>query len=77
MAIKINPMIIKSSYDYNSNTIIKNPNFESQLNFLKRLGYFHLGFNNMFESFKPIGMIANIGILNPNNIFVTKFLCAF
>ena len=53
MAIKINPMIVKSSYDYIKNTIINNPNFEHELNFLKQLGYFHLGFNNMFESFKP------------------------
>ncbi|MDO5478681.1 MAG: hypothetical protein Q4G23_05895 [Clostridia bacterium] len=26
----------------------------------------------MFESFSPIGLIANIGILNPDNTFVTK-----
>ena len=26
----------------------------------------------MFQSFKPIGLIANIGILNPDNVFVTK-----
>ena len=53
MAVKINPMIVKSSYDYIKNAIIKNPNFENELNFLKKLGYFHLGFNNTFESFKP------------------------
>ena len=53
IAIKINPMIIKSSYDYVTNTINMNPNFDGQLNFLKQLGYFHLGFNNMFEAFKP------------------------
>ena len=53
MAIKINPIIIKSSYDYKTNTITVNPNFEMQFNNLKQLGYFHLGFNNLFESFKP------------------------
>jgi len=53
MAIKINPMIIRSSYDYTTNTINMNPNFDKQLEFLKQLGYYHLGFNNMFESFKP------------------------
>lgn len=53
IAIKINPMIIKSSYDYNSNMTITNPDFDKQLSFLKQLGYYHLGFNNMFESFKP------------------------
>ena len=30
-----------------------NPNFDKQLEFLKQLGYYHLGFNNLFESFKP------------------------
>ena len=53
MAIKINPMIIKSSYDYNTNSTIINPNFESQMEFLKSLDYYHLGYNNLFESFKP------------------------
>ena len=53
MAIKINPMIIKSSYDYRTNTANINPNFEEQLEFLKSLGYYHLGYNNLFESFKP------------------------
>jgi len=53
IAIKINPMIIRSSYDYRTNTINMNLNFDKQLKFLKQLGYFHLGFNNLFESFKP------------------------
>ena len=53
MAIKINPMIIKSSYDYRTNTTHVNPEFESQLEFLKSLDYYHLGFNNLFEAFKP------------------------
>lgn len=53
IAIKINPMIVRSSYDYITNTINMNPNFDRLLEFLKNLGYFHLGFNNMFESFKP------------------------
>ena len=53
MAIKINPMIIKSSYDYRTNTIHTNPKFEEQMEFLKNLKYYHLGYNNLFESFKP------------------------
>lgn len=53
MAIKINPMIVKSSYDYRTNLTHVNPYFESQLEFLKNLDYYHLGFNNLFESFKP------------------------
>lgn len=53
IAIKINPMIVRSSYDYRTNLATINPNFEEQLNYLKSLGYYHLGFNNLFESFKP------------------------
>lgn len=53
IAVKINPMLVKSSYDYSTNTTNNNPNFDRQLDFLKQLGYFHLGFNNLFESFKP------------------------
>ena len=52
-AIKLNPMIIKGYYDYNNNTYEENNNFYNQLTFLKRLGYYHFGFNNLFESFKP------------------------
>ena len=53
MAIKINPMIVKSSYDYVTDTTNVNPYFEEQLDFLKSLDYYHLGFNNLFEAFKP------------------------
>lgn len=53
MAIKINPMIVRCSYDYKTNQAIFNPKFDEQLEFLKSLGYYHLGFNNLFESFKP------------------------
>ena len=53
MAIKINPMIIKSSYDYNTDSTRINPEFQSQMDFLKSLDYYHLGYNNLFESFKP------------------------
>jgi len=53
MAIKINPMIIKSSYDYNTDSTRINPEFENQINFLKSLDYYHLGYNNLFEAFKP------------------------
>jgi len=29
-------------------------------------------YDRMFESFEPIGLLSNIGILNPDNTFVTK-----
>ena len=53
MAIKINPMIIKSSYDYNTDSTRINPEFQTQMDFLKSLDYYHLGYNNLFEAFKP------------------------
>ena len=53
MAIKINPMIIKSSYDYNTDSTRINPEFQGQIDFLKSLDYYHLGYNNLFEAFKP------------------------
>jgi len=69
MAIKINPMIIKSSYDYITDTTHINPNFENQLEFLKNLNYFHLGYNNLFESFKP----RYDAIINLNKPITTLF----
>ncbi len=30
------------------------------------------GYGRMFDSFEPIGLFSNIGILNPDNTFVTK-----
>lgn len=53
IAVKINPMIVKGSFDYRTNMMHINPNFDKQLEFLKKMGYYHFGFNNLFESFKP------------------------
>jgi len=53
IAVKINPIIVKGYYDYRTNTENINSKFDKQLSFLKQLGYYHLGFNNLFESFKP------------------------
>ena len=53
MAIKINPMIVRSSTDYSTNISYKNEAFDGQISFLQRIGYYHLGFNNLFEAFKP------------------------
>ncbi len=69
IAIKINPMIIKSSYDYRTNIMHNNPNFDEQMEFLKSLGYYHLGFNNLFESFKP----RFDAIINLNEPITTLF----
>ena len=53
IAIKVNPPIIRSTY--NAKTEIKtiNPDFDDILENLKTAGYFHLGYNSFFESLKP------------------------
>lgn len=72
MAIKINPMIIKSSTDYINNVSYNNEAFNDQMNFLKGLGYYHLGFNNLFEAFKP-RFEAIIDISKPINEIYKSF----
>ena len=47
-------------------------NLVTMANFASKLYTNGESYNIMFESFKPIGLISNIGILNPDNIFVTK-----
>jgi peptidoglycan pentaglycine glycine transferase (the first glycine) len=53
MAIKINPLINRTVY----NSITKKKDFNGDhdltLNRLRKLGYTHLGYNNMFEALKP------------------------
>lgn len=53
IAIKLCPLIIKNTYD--SKYKLTNPDihFENIYNNLKKLGYYHLGYNNYFESLKP------------------------
>ncbi len=47
-------------------------NLATMANFAAKLYSDGESYNIMFESFKPIGLIDNIGILNPDNTFVTK-----
>ncbi|MBR5517977.1 MAG: GGDEF domain-containing protein [Clostridia bacterium] len=47
-------------------------NLTTMANFAAKLYKDGEDYNIMFESFKPIGLIANIGVLNPDNTFVTK-----
>ena len=51
MGIKINPMIIKSIYS--DNREIKNDNYDKLYNQLITSNYYHLGYNNFFESLNP------------------------
>lgn len=53
IAIKICPMIVKSLYDKKYTLIGINKNFSMLFENIKKLGYYHLGFNHYFEALKP------------------------
>lgn len=53
IAIKLCPIIIKSTYDSDYKLISTNPYYENIYENLKKLGYYHLGYNNYFEALKP------------------------
>lgn len=63
IGIKINPRIIKSIYNPKSNQTIINSDYDNIFNNLRKLDYYHLGYNNFFESFKP----RYEGIINISN----------
>ena len=47
-------------------------NLFTMANFAAKLKGDGESYDLLFESFKPIGLFSNIGILNPDNVFVTK-----
>lgn len=53
VAIKMSPMIVRNIYDNEGKIIETNNSFDSIYENLKRLDYYHFGFNNFFESHKP------------------------
>lgn len=53
VAVKINPMIIRKVYNSTGHTIQSNELYDVTFERLKKLGYFHLGYNNYFEALKP------------------------
>lgn len=53
VAIKINPLIVKSIYDKKYDVLASNNYFNNIMENLKKLGYYHFGFNNNFEALKP------------------------
>jgi len=53
MAIKINPPITRSIYDYQRKEKSHNLNYDDIFELLNKLDYYHLGYNDMFESLKP------------------------
>lgn len=52
IAVKISPLIIKSTYT-KKDGLIPNENFDNTFKLLKKLKYYHLGYNNFFEAIKP------------------------
>lgn len=53
VAIKINPMIIRKVYNSTGHEINYNELYDKTFALMKKLGYFHLGYNNYFEALKP------------------------
>lgn len=53
IAIKINPLIIRNTYDIKYGVINKNNYYDNIYEHLKSLGYYHLGYNEKFEAIKP------------------------
>lgn len=47
-------------------------NLVTMAHFLAKLYSDGEDYDIMFESFEPIGLLSNIGVLNPDNVFVTK-----
>lgn len=53
IAVKLSPIVIKSTYDLKHNVMTKNNYFDMIFSTLKKLGYIHLGYNSFFEALKP------------------------
>lgn len=53
MAIKLNPMITKNIYNFNTNKINKLENYDQVFASLIKNNYTHLGYNNFFEALNP------------------------
>lgn len=70
IAIKISPLIIKSTYT-KKDGLIENPEFNNTFKLLKRLKYYHLGYNNYFEAIKP-RYEAIIDLSNNTNAMFNK-----
>ena len=53
IAVKLCPMIVKSLYNEKYQLLGNNKFYNTLFETFKRLGYYHLGYNNYFESLKP------------------------
>lgn len=63
VAIKISPLIIKKIYNNDYMVVGINPNYDQIFEQLKKIGFYHLGYNNYFEALKPrFEAIVNIDL---------------
>lgn len=83
VAIKINPVIIRNTFNKNYRLLNKNIYYDNIFNNLKKLGYHHLGYNSFFEALKPrFEAIINLNkdttdlFMNIDKSFRTKIRCA-
>lgn len=53
VAVKLSPMILKKETDKDGEILYSNPKFDEIYEYLKKLDYYHFGFNNYFEGDKP------------------------
>lgn len=53
IAVKINPLIIRNIYDPKNKVTATNSYYNTVFENLTKLGFYHLGYNNYFEAFKP------------------------
>lgn len=72
IAIKLNPMIVKATYDMKHKMMTKNSYYDIIFNNMKTLGYRHLGYNAYFESIKP-RYVAILDISKPYYMIFNGF----
>ena len=53
MAVKLSPMLIRSTYEAKTSITNANPYFEAVYEDLRNFDYYHFGYNYFFESMKP------------------------
>ena len=69
IAVKISPLIARNKFTPSLNITLANPSYDVIFNNLKILKYYHLGYNNNFEAFKPrFVALANLES-NSNKMF--------
>lgn len=67
IAIKINPYVIRHIYNTNEDKKLSNVKYDLIFNNLKKLDYYHYGYNKYFEGLKP--RFESIIELNEPNMF--------